>query len=78
MQEISCDFVAMAVLLSGHFEKKPQNSRAKLRVSAIFVKLEVKIFFHKNVIFNAFLPDITKAEHFCVKLKLFMLKMVIF
>ena len=59
MQEISCDFVAMAVLLSGHFEKKPQNSRAKLRVSAIFVKLEVKIFFHKNVIFNAFLPDIT-------------------
>ena len=25
-----------------------------------------------------FLPDITKTEHFCVKLKLFMLKMVIF
>ena len=70
-----------------HFEKnsklkeKTQELKKKTQGFSNICRIEKRntTFFHKNVIFNAyFLPDITKSECFCVKIKLFMFEMVIF
>ena len=62
-------------------KEKTQELKKKTQGFSNICRIEKRntTFFHKNVIFNAyFLPDITKSEWFCVKIKLFMFKMVIF
>ena len=86
MQEVSCDFVAMAVLHIGHFEKNlkthGKNSITQEKAQGLCNIRKIgsrnSIFSHKNVNPNAFFARHKKAERFCVKLKLFILKVMIF